>query len=231
MEIMAANNIDQSLLLLHGHQLQSSSSVQSMTPVLSSHPSCHLGCFPPLLADCRSNSPLGRLSSCTSAPLPLSLVISIYSEYNGSYLIPKLTIDHCQRSPPISTSSEESGVVLKSLKQCAISLSRPLQLEIFLTLKFLFCVRGILPACGTLRIWRPLNFWVGWVFSGVTGQISNKGGQLKALYPYFLQIIWSQIFQFLLTPVCYVMDCPKPKNALIWAGRQEAKARHVAENL
>ena len=78
MEIRAANNIVQSLLLLQGHQLPSSSSVQSMTPVLSSHPSCHLGCFPPLLADCRSNSPLGRLSSCTSAPLPLSLAVSTF---------------------------------------------------------------------------------------------------------------------------------------------------------
>ena len=116
MEIRAANNIVQSLLLLQGHQLPSSSSVQSMTPALSSHPSCHLGCFPPLLADCRSNSPLGRLSSCTSAPLPLCLAVSTYSEYYGSYLIPKLTVDHCQRSPPISTSSEGSGVVLKSFK-------------------------------------------------------------------------------------------------------------------
>ena len=116
MEFRAANNIVQSLLLLQEHQLPSSLSGQSMTPVLSSHPSCHLGCFPPLLADCRSNSPLGRLSSCTSAPLPLSLVISISSEYNGSYLIPKLTVDHCQGSPPISTSSEGSGVVLKIFK-------------------------------------------------------------------------------------------------------------------
>ena len=80
-----------------------------------------------------------------------------------------------------------SSVVLcwRVLKLCAISLSRPLQLEIFSMLKFVFSVRGILPACRTLRIWRPLNFWVGWVFSGVTGQISNKGGQLKALYLYF----------------------------------------------
>ena len=144
MELRAANNTDQSLLLLQEHQLPSSLSGQSMTPVLSSHPSCHLGCFPPLLADCRSNSPLGRLSSCTSAPLPLSLVISIYSEYNGSYLIPKLTIDHCQRSPPISTSSEGRGVVLKSFK-AMYNLTSTRNFSIF-------CVRGILPACGTLRI-------------------------------------------------------------------------------
>ena len=230
MEFRAANNIVQSLLLLQEHQLPSSLSGQSMTPVLSSHPSCHLGCFPPLLADCRSNSPLGRLSSCTSAPLPLSLVLVV--------LIVNIMVHTWFQSWPLIIVRGVHlsrlllrGVVLcwRVLKLCTISLSKPLQ--IFSILKFLFCVRGILPACGTLRIWRPLNFWVGWVFSGVTGQISNKGGQLKALYPYFLQIIWSQILQFLLTPVCYVMDCPKPKNALIWAGRQEAKARHVADNL
>ena len=186
MEIRAANNIVQSLLLLQEHQLPSSLSVQSMTPVLSSHPSCHLGCFPPLLADCRSNSPLGRLSSCTSAPLPLSLAVS-------TFIVNIMVHTWFQSWPLIIVRGVHLSRLLlrevvlcwRVLKLCAISLSRPLQLEFFSMIKFVFSVRGILPACRTLRIWRPLNFWVGWVFSGVTGQISNKGGQLKALYLYF----------------------------------------------
>ena len=114
------------------------------------------------------------------------------------------------------------GVVLcwRVLKLCTISLSKPLQ--IFSILKFLFCVRGILPACGTLRIWRPLNFWVGWVFSGVTGQISNKGGQLKALYLYFCKSFGPDLaISFITCLLCYGLSKAKECSDLGWSARSQ----------